>query len=103
MRTLEVSEETYEKIKDQVGLDEVEEVEDITELEGKKYAFQCARYIYYGKVKNVNPSWVELDEASVVFDTGNYSDTSAEDIQELPKKKAYVMRQSIEAIYPTRW
>lgn len=102
-RTLEISDETYEKIKSQLSEEEVIEVNGMEDLVGKKWAFQCARYIYFGKVKSVNSTFIELDEAQVVFDTGEYSNTSPSDAQDLPKKKAMVMRQSIEAIYPVKW
>jgi hypothetical protein len=103
IRTIEVSDETWDKIKDQISEDEVFEVNGMEDLVGKKWAFQCARYIYFGKVKSINSDFIELDKAQVVFDTGDYSNTSPNDAQDLPKKKAMVMRQSIESIYPTNW
>ena len=104
MPTIEVSDETLEKIKDQLGDDfEPIEVNGMEDLVGKKWAFQCARYIYFGKVEKVNSTFIELSEAETVFDTGEYSAKEADDSQEMPKKKVLVMRQSIESIYPTRW
>ena len=102
-RTLEVSDETYDKIKNQLGEDEVIEVNGMEDLVGKKWAFQCARYIYFGRVKSVNSTFIELDEAQIVFDTGEFSNTIPDDVQDLPKKKTLLMRQSVEAIFPTKW
>ena len=102
-RTIEVSEDTFEKIKDQLAEEEVIEVENMDSLVGKKWAFQCARYIYFGKVEQVNNTFIELSEAQTVFDTGEYSAKEASDSQEMPKKKVLVMRNAIESIYPTRW
>ena len=79
------------------------EVNSLDDLVGKKWAFQCARYIYFGKVKSVNPIYIEIDEAQVIFNTGNYSDTTPSNAQYLPKKKTFLLRQSIEMIYPTLW
>lgn len=81
----------------------IEVVDSLNDLIGSKFAFQCARYIYFGKVKKVNEVFIELSDAQTVFDTGAYSSTSASDAQEMPKGKTFVMRQSIEAIYPTKW
>ena len=55
-KTIEVSDETFEKIKDQLQED-VQEIESLDELIGKTYLFQCARYIYHGKVKTITPTY----------------------------------------------
>lgn len=102
-KSYEVSEEIADKIDELVGEEEVIEIEDMESLIGKKWAFQCARYIYYGKVEQVNNSFIELSEAQTIFDTGDYSNKNAEDAQDMPKGKLLVMRQAIESIYPTRW
>ena len=83
-RTIEISDETFEKIKDQLAEEEVIEVENMDSLVGKKWAFQCARYIYFGKVKQVNNTFIELE-------------------QDMPKNRVLVMRQAIESVYPVRW
>ena len=103
MPTVEMSDETWDKIKDQVNKDEVIEVNGMEDLVGKKWAFQCARYVYFGKVKSINSTFIELDEAQIVFDTGEFSNTIPDDVQDLPKKKTLLMRQSVEAIFPTKW
>jgi len=102
-KSYEVSEEVAEKIDELVGGDDVIEVESLNDFVGKKLAFQCARYIYFGKVKKVNETFIELDDASTVYETGEFSSSKASDIQNMPKNKMYLMRQSIEAIYPTLW
>ena len=102
-KTLEISDETYEKIKDQLLEEEAIEVNSMEELVGNKFAFQCARYIYFGKVKKVNSVFIELGDAQTVFETCEYSNTSASDAQDMPKGKLFLKRQSIEAIYPKKW
>ena len=102
MKTLNVSDETYETIKDQLKPDEAKEISNLDEIVGSKYLFQCARYIYYGKVKSVTSDYIELEEANIVFETGDYSKSSPEDIQKLPHN-VYVLRQSIEAFYQMNW
>lgn len=101
-KTLEVSDETYERIKAQLGGEKVKEIANLEELVGETYCFQCARYIYHGKVKSVNSDYIELDNAGVVFETGDYSNTSPSDRQKLPHN-VYIMRGSIEAFYKMKW
>ena len=103
MPTLEVSEETLAKIKDQLGEeDSVLEIENLEDLVGKKFLFRCARYFYHGKVKKVNSAYVELEKASIVYDTGELKASNAEDIQELPSN-VFIMRNAIESMYKPKW
>ena len=103
MPTLEVSEEILAKIKEQLGDElEVKEIENMDDLIGETYMFQCARYIYHGKVKSVNATYIEIENASVVFNTGDYSNSSPEDSQSLPNN-AFIMRQSIEMFAKMKW
>ena len=100
-KTLEISDETYERIKAQLGEDD-KEIESLEELIGETYCFQCARYIYHGKVKSVNANYIELTKAGVVFETGDYSSTSPSDMQALPHN-VFIMRGSIEAFFKMKW
>jgi len=103
MPTLEISEETLQKIKDQLGDElEIKEVKDMEDLIGETYLFQCARYAYHGKVKAVNSTFVTLEDAGVVFETGAYDNKQPGDLQKLPYD-AKVMRQSIESFYKMKW
>ena len=103
MPTLEVSQETLEKIKDQLGEeDSVLEIENLNDLIGKKFLFQCARYIYFGKVKKVNANYIELEKAGIVYDTGELKSNNAEDFQELPSN-VFIMRNSIESMWQPKW
>ena len=51
-----------EKIDGLIGEEEVIVVESFDDFVGKKLAFQCARYIYFGKVVKVNSVFIELDD-----------------------------------------
>jgi len=101
-KTIEVSNETYDKIKDQLTEAEAKEINSLEELIGETYLFQCARYIYHGKVKTVNSDFIELVDASVVFNTGQYDANEAEDKQSV-KRGIKVMRQAIESFYELNW
>lgn len=100
-KTLEVSDETFAKIKDQLG-DEYQEIENLDDLIGKTFAFQCARYIYHGKVKSINATYIELTKAGIVYDTGGLKDSNVEDRQELPSN-VFIMRQAIECFWKPKW
>jgi len=103
MPTLEISEETLKKIKEQLGEDlELKEIKSMEDLIGETYLFQCARYIYYGEVKAVNSDYITLKCASIVFETGDYSNKEAEDKQSLPYN-VKVMRRSIESFFKLKW
>lgn len=101
MRTLEVSDETYEKIKSQLG-EEVKEITSLDDLVGQTLLFHCARYFYYGRVKKVTPHYIQLEKAAVVFETGDYSSNKPVNRESLPHG-ALVMRASIEAILKLDW
>lgn len=101
-KTIEVSEETYAKIKEQLTAEEAKEVTNLDDLVSETYLFQCARYIYYGKVKSITSDYIELENAHVVFETGDYSNDKPKDMQKLPHN-AFVLRQSIEAFYKMNW
>ena len=101
MPTIEVSVETLAKIKEQLG-GEIKELNSMEDLIGETYCFQCARYIYHGRVKLINESFITLEDAGVVFETGEYSDKKAKDLQDLPNG-VKIMSQSIEAFYRLKW
>jgi len=90
-----------ERIKDQLGED-TQEIETLDDLVGQKYAFQCARYIYFGKVKTINSTYIELTNASIVYNTGELKAKDAEDKQELPSN-LFIMRNAIENFYQPKW
>ena len=101
-KTIEVSEETYDKIKDQLTDEESKEINNMEDLIGQTYCFQCARYIYHGEVEDVNSDFITLKKSGVVFETGEYSASNPKDRQEI-KKGIKVMRQAIESFYKLKW
>ena len=102
MKTIKISSEIYEKIKDQLNGDEVEPINDLKDLVGKIYTFWCARYTYHGKVKAVNSTYITLEDAGIVYETGELNSKEASDLQELPND-CHVLVQSIESIIKMKW
>ena len=101
-KKIEVSDETYEKIKSQLTQEETKELNSFEDLIGETFCFQCARYIYHGEVEKVNTEFITLKNASVVFETGSYNNTEAEDKQSLPNK-CQILKASIESFYKLNW
>lgn len=105
MVQIEVSEEDLGKIRDLVCDKDIDliEIEDMKDLVGEKYAFQCARYIYHGKVSNVTGSHIVLKDAAIVYDTGELDASQASDRQVMPFKTVNIMRQAIESFWKPKW
>lgn len=72
MRTLEVSEETYEKIKDQLLQEEVKEINSFSDLIGKKIFFRTVSYFVLGRLKKQIGKIVELEDASWIPCTSRF-------------------------------
>ena len=64
MRTLEISEETYEKIKSQLATDELEEVNSYEDMIGKNWFIQTATFHYTGTVVGVKGKLLKLENCA---------------------------------------
>ena len=72
MKTIEVSEETYESIKDQLQPQELIDISSISDMIGKKFFFRTVTYHLVGRVKKVLGTILELEDASWVADSGRF-------------------------------
>ena len=73
MPTIEVSEETLEKIKEQLGPDfKAKEIDSLKDLEGLKLFFRTVTYHNVGRVKKVSGRIIQLENASWVADSGRF-------------------------------
>ena len=71
MKTLQISEETYEKIKDQIEGDfQLKEIDSLSDLVGGKYFFRTVTYHCIGKVEKVSGRVIQLSTASWIADSG---------------------------------
>ena len=87
-RTIEVSEETYESIKDQLQEEEKIDINELKDFEGKKMFFRTVTYHILGKVEKVlGNGQLQLSTASWIADSGRFSDAvkngSLEEIEPL--------------------
>lgn len=71
--------------------------EGLEALLGRRVLLICAGYFYEGKLIGVNETFVKLDDASIVYSTGEWKDKNYADIQKLHQKEWYVQRGLIES------
>jgi hypothetical protein len=71
-RTIEISEETYKLIKDQLQEDEKIDISSLNDLVGKKWFFRTVTYHMVGKVEKLIGKIVQLSDASWVADSGRF-------------------------------
>jgi DNA-binding ferritin-like protein (Dps family) len=76
----------------------VEEVagEGLVGLLGENVTLFCLNYIYHGKLVGVNDSFVMLENASVVYETGAFDDKAFKRAEKLPRNW-YVQISAIES------
>lgn len=76
----------------------VEEVsgEGLEKLLGERVTLFCLNYIYTGKLIGVNASCVLLDDAAIVYETGELHTKTWKDAQALPSHW-YVQIAAIES------
>jgi len=71
MRKIEISEETYQKIKDQLD-DEAMDLDCYTDLIGKSFFFRTVTYHLVGKVEKLFGTFLQLSDASWVVNSGRF-------------------------------
>lgn len=72
-RTIEVSDETYELIKDQIGQEEMVEVDSLEDFVGKKLFIRTVTYHMVGEVTKLVGKFLQMKNASWVADSGRFS------------------------------
>lgn len=78
-----------------VKFEEVEG-EGLLALLGQRVTLFCVNYIYTGLLSGVNETCVLLEDPSIVYETGAFSDKAWKDAQKLPND-LYVQTSAIEA------
>lgn len=72
MKTINISEETYEKIKEQLQEEERIDVNSYDDFIGKKMFFRTVTYHCLGKVIKIIGSFFQLETASWIPDDGRF-------------------------------
>ena len=73
MKTLQISDETYEAIKDQLGDGENIDINSLQDFIGKKLFIRTVTYHLVGEVVKVIGNMFELKNASWVADSGRFT------------------------------
>ena len=73
------------------------ENEGMRALLGKKISVWCNSYIYAGTLVGVNESCIKLEDASVVYETGELTAKGFKDAQTIGKRPLYIQLSAIEA------
>lgn len=101
MKTIEISEETYEKIKDQLTADDYE-INDMDDFTGKKLFIRTVTYHLVGRVKRRIGKFWQLENASWVADSGRFMQTikigTLNEVE--PVGDAFVNIDSITDMFP---
>ncbi len=74
MKTINISDETYDLIKDQLQQDEKIDVGSLEDLVGKKWFFRTVTYHLIGMVTKIMGNFLILENASWVADSGRFMD-----------------------------
>jgi hypothetical protein len=72
MKTIQVSEETYELIKNQLKQEEKIDISSLEDLVGKKFFFRTVTYHLIGLVSKVVGNFLILENASWIADSGRF-------------------------------
>jgi len=101
MKTLQISEETYEKIKDQLKEDDIK-IDSYQDLVGHKWFFRTVTYHLTGQAVKIVGNFVELEDAAWVADSGRFMDAIKEGkLNEVePVGKAFVNLLSVTDFFP---
>lgn len=71
--------------------------EGLESLIGQKITLFCANYFYSGLLVGVGKNDVKLEDPSIVYETGAFTDNKYKDEQKLGVQFWYVKRAAIES------
>lgn len=74
MKTIQVSEETYEAIKDQLGTEEKLDISGTQDLVGKNWFIRTVTYHLIGKINKIFGNFAVMEQASWIPDSGRFMD-----------------------------
>ena len=101
-RTIEISDETFEKIKKQLGEDSYKDITSLSDMVGEKFFFRTVTYHLTGKVKKVIGSILELENAAWIADSGRFMTAIKEGkLNEVePVGRAFININSVVDFFP---
>jgi len=101
MKTIEIREETFEKIKDQLT-DNDFDITCLEDLIGRKFFFRTVTYHLVGRVENAMGMFLCLTDASWVADSGRFMNAIKEGtLKEVePVGKAFINLNTVTDFFP---
>jgi len=72
-KTLEISDETYEKIKEQLNADELVDISTLDDLVGQRLYIRTVTYHCTGKVTKRMGAFIQLEDSAWIADSGRFS------------------------------
>lgn len=105
MKTINVSDETYELIKNQLGENEKIDINEIQDFVGKKLFIRTVTYHLIGKVEKIVGHFFVLSDASWIADSGRFMNCIKEGkLNEVePVGDAFVNINSITDAFPWKF
>lgn len=104
-KQIEISDETFEKLKDQLLADGGKEINNYEDLVGEKFYFRTVTYHLVGKVKKIVGRFAFLKDASWVADSGRFmqaiKDGTLNEVE--PVGDAFVNLDSVTDFFPIKW
>ena len=102
MKTISISDETYELIKEQLKPDEKQDIKTLEDLIGKKFFFRTVTYHLVGRVEKIIGQIIELSTASWVAESGRFMQAIKEGkLNEVePVGQAFLNFQSVTDFFP---
>jgi len=101
-KVIEVSEETYQKIKEQLGEESYKEIQSLKDMVGEKFFFRTVTYHLTGRVKKVIGNILELENAAWIADSGRFMQAIKNgELKEVePVGRAYINIQAVTDFFP---
>lgn len=102
-KTIEVSDETYEKIKDQLGED-TREINTYEDMVGGKYYFRTVTYHLTGEVKKIVGRFAYLKQAAWIADSGRFEQAIKDGVlnEVEPVGDAFINLETVVDFFPWR-
>lgn len=101
-RMIEISDESYERLKDQLIAEGYKDINKLEDMVGGKFFFRTVTYHLTGKVKKVIGSILELEDSAWIADSGRFmqaiKDGKLNEVE--PVGKAYLNMNSITDFFP---
>lgn len=102
MKTIEISDKTWEEVKDQILEDGGKEINTYEDMIGEKWFFRTVTYHMVGKIKKMVGRFAYLTDASWIADSGRFMNAIKEGtLDEVePVGNAYINLDTVVDIFP---